>query len=159
MCYYNLIRYTKDEELLALYRSSLRHNWAWERPERNPLFNFIYGACGGKMFDRELAIDSLRRFPWELINWRMSNRHRKDIELVGADLRRGNLNNPPPMLRPPGAYRKHPPVGVLLVDQQIFNHWNHNPYQPDTGGDGRTEADGATFLLPYYLGLYHGYVK
>lgn len=163
MCYYNLIRYTKDEALLALYRSSLRHNWMWERPERNPLFNFIYGACGSEPFDRDAAVDGLRRFPWEMFDWRMTNSHRKDVEIVGAGLRRGGsrlrLADLPPMLRPPGAYRKHPPYGVMHIDERYFGHWNHNPYPPDTGGSGSFESDGANFLLPYYLGLFHGYVK
>ena len=27
------------------------------------------------------------------------------------------------------------------------------------GGDGRELADGAVFLLPYYMGLYSGFIK
>ncbi len=161
MCYYNLILYTEDEELLKLYRMSLRHNWMWERPERNPLFNFIYGACGSKQFDRKQAVDTLRRMPWEMIDWRMTNRHRLDIDLVGRGLRRRarTLADVPPILRPLGAHRKSPPYGVILADERYFGHWNHNPYTPDTGGKGQRESDGANFLLPYYLGLYHGYVR
>jgi hypothetical protein len=29
----------------------------------------------------------------------------------------------------------------------------------DGGGDGRVEVDAAGFLLPYWLGRYHGYVR
>jgi hypothetical protein len=29
----------------------------------------------------------------------------------------------------------------------------------NTGGDGRGLGDGAVFLLPYYMGLYHRYIE
>ena len=48
---------------------------------------------------------------------------------------------------------------MIPVDERFFNHWNHNPFALDTGGDGHELADGAVFLLPYYMGLYHGFIK
>jgi len=51
------------------------------------------------------------------------------------------------------------PDGTALpVDERFVDHWNHNPYVLDQGGSGRYSTDGAAFLLPYYMGLYHGYV-
>ncbi|MCS6954177.1 MAG: hypothetical protein RMK57_05975 [Bryobacterales bacterium] len=48
---------------------------------------------------------------------------------------------------------------VLPMDERFFEHWNHDPWGLDSSGDGRILADGAAFLLPYYLGLYHGFVS
>jgi hypothetical protein len=48
---------------------------------------------------------------------------------------------------------------VIPVDESFFNHWNRNPFDLTTGGDGREMADGAVFLLPYYMGLYHGLIN
>lgn len=31
--------------------------------------------------------------------------------------------------------------------------WNGNPYEPDDGGSGAEEEDGAAFLLRYWMGL------
>ena len=47
---------------------------------------------------------------------------------------------------------------VIPVDESHFNHWNRDPWRLDTGGDGRLLANGAVFLLPYYMGLYHGFI-
>jgi hypothetical protein len=47
---------------------------------------------------------------------------------------------------------------VLPIDERHVDHWNHDPWRLDQGGDGRQLADGASFLLPYYLGLYHGFI-
>jgi hypothetical protein len=48
---------------------------------------------------------------------------------------------------------------VLPVDERFFDFWNHNPYSLNTGGDGHDLGDGAVFLLPYYMGLYHGFIE
>jgi hypothetical protein len=48
---------------------------------------------------------------------------------------------------------------VLPIDERYVGHWNHDPWRLDHAGDGRTLGDGAPFLLPYYMGLYHGFIK
>ena len=53
-------------------------------------------------------------------------------------------------------YRKN--GKVIPVDESHFNHWNRDPWRLDTGGDGRLLANGAVFLRPYYMGLYHGFI-
>ena len=47
---------------------------------------------------------------------------------------------------------------VLPIDEQYVNHWNHDPWRLDQGGAGQRLSDGASFLLPYYMGLYHGFI-
>jgi len=47
----------------------------------------------------------------------------------------------------------------LPVDERHFNHWNTDPFRLDQGGSGRYLSDGAVFLLPYYMGLYHGFIQ
>jgi len=37
--------------------------------------------------------------------------------------------------------------------------WNSNPFVVDGGDAGAREDDGAAFLLPYWLGRYHGMLK
>ena len=47
---------------------------------------------------------------------------------------------------------------MLPIDERFVDKWNHDPWSLDVGGNGRELADGASYLLPYYLGLYHGFV-
>jgi len=97
----------------------------------------------------EESIDTLRRFPLDRANWRMTNSHRKDIVLL------------PPYARERG----EAPAGsrntgkVLPIDERFVDHWNHDPWQLDQGGNGMQLADGASFLLPYYMGLYHKFIE
>jgi len=162
MGFYNLVNYETDPELSQIYQVAFRQYWERERREKNPFFNFAFGgATGGKGrnpwgatsgppgFGLKDALDTLVRMPLDLINWPLRNSHRKDI-----------VPHPAYRVRPGQA----PRVGhlrdgyVLPVDNRSFNHWNHNPWQLDYSGDGMTEADGAIFLLPYYMGLYHGFI-
>ena len=48
---------------------------------------------------------------------------------------------------------------ALPVENRRFNHWNTNPWLLDYPGDGRQLASGTVYLLPYYMGLYHGYIE
>ncbi len=48
---------------------------------------------------------------------------------------------------------------VLPVENRHFNHWNTNPWQLNYGGNGRQLASGTVYLLPYYMGLYHGFIE
>jgi hypothetical protein len=48
---------------------------------------------------------------------------------------------------------------VLPVENRHFNHWNTDPWELDYGGDGNELAPGTVFLLPYYMGLYYGFIQ
>jgi hypothetical protein len=82
------------------------------------------------------------------IDWSYRNSHRLDIEPLPAlllDSRRQRAG------RHDGR--------ALPIDERFVEYWNHDPWSVDSASDGRTLADGASFLLPYYLGLYHGFIK
>ena len=48
---------------------------------------------------------------------------------------------------------------VLPVENRHFNHWNTDPWELDYGGNGGELAAGTVYLLPYYMGLYHGFIQ
>ncbi|MBI3851354.1 MAG: hypothetical protein HY298_13920 [Verrucomicrobia bacterium] len=167
MSFYNLMKYGNDPKLTAAARYPFYTYWTLESPEMNPFFNFVFGAStfGRQSTDDrpargfnpstgwlEDAVETLKRFPLDRFDWRHTNSHRLDLVLLRPEggfgfARRGQRSG----------YRVN--GKVIPVDERFFNHWNHNPFALDTGGDGRELADGAVFLLPYYMGLYHGFIK
>lgn len=167
MSFYNLMKYGNDPKLLAATGYAFFSHWTLEFPEMNPFFNFAYAASAvgrkipGPRGVRELptlpgwledSVDTLKRFPLDRFDWRHSNRHRLDIVALRAEPSFGFARRNQRMgLRVNGK--------VIPVDERFFNHWNHNPFSLDTGGNGNELADGAVFLLPYYMGLYHGFIK
>ena len=157
MCLYNLLRYEADQRLRMIYGRALRDRWNVEAPELNPLFNFIAAAeLRGVYFEEpprresleldgvwlEESLETLRRFPLDRFNWPLQNSHRKDVVNLRGSPARGHKRD----------------GRVLPIDERFVTHWNHDPWRLDSPGDGRHLADGAAYLLPYYMGLYYRFV-
>ena len=143
LSYYPLLRYEKDPALLPVYRQSVERSWQVERPERNPLWNFIYAAASGaKDYDRAASLRTLREIPVDLVEWPVQNFHRLDVPMDPLGDRFG---------RPQA-------LVVLPYDELPMTKWNGNPYLVDGGAGGQREDDGAYFLLPYWMGRFHGFV-
>lgn len=157
MNFYCLMRYETDPGLRQRFGLAFHHRWSVEKPELNPLFNFLYagvsrglefrgafapqslGPSGGWL---EESVDTLRRYPLDRINWGMANSHRRDLRLL-PEFIRGHERR--------GGRRDG---RVLPIDERYADKWNHDPWALDSNGNGRRLADGSSFLLPYYLGLY-----
>jgi hypothetical protein len=163
MNYYGLLRYEKDPALRRKYLIAFHNHWKMEEPELNPLFNFLYAASAtGEKFEDAFdridltptgtwladSIDTLRRYPTDRIAWGYQNSHRKDIVPLPAYAREAD--------GAPLGYRVN--GKVLPIDERYVGHWNHDPWRLNQNGDGRSLGDGASFLLPYYLGLYTRYI-
>ena len=144
LSYYPLLRYETDAGLRALYTESLERSWQCERAERNPLWNYIYAAgTGDRNRDAAESVRTLRRIPWDLVSWPVMNSHRLDVTLDPVADR----------------FKQKQSLLVLPPDERPQMKWNGNPYAPDGGGSGKSEDDGAFFLLPYWMGRYHGFIR
>jgi len=143
LSYYPLLRYEKDPSLLAVYRQSLERSWQIERPERNPLWNFIYAAgTGAAEFDRAESLRTLQEIPLDQVQWTVRNSHRRDVPIDPLSDR----------------FKRRQALIVLPYDELPMSKWNGNPYVIDGAGGGRTEDDGAYFLLPYWMGRFHKFI-
>jgi hypothetical protein len=140
LSFYPLLRYESSAALLPVYKQSLERSWQIERPERNPLWNFIYAAgTGAKEFDRGESIRTLQEIPMDQVQWTVKNSHRRDVAIDPMRDRQ----------------RRVQALFVLPYDELPMSKWNGNPYNVDGGNGGRSEDDGAYFLLPYWMGRYH----
>ncbi len=142
LAYTGLLRYETDPELLALYRESISHWYAGVRDEKSPFFNFAYAmlAKGDPRLDDSLFF--LRDMPLDLIDWTMDNSNRADLRIVyEPELDKRQTDRlPPPSER-----------GVM--------RWDKNPWYAVQGNGGRTECAPTTWLLPYWMGRYCGYLR
>jgi hypothetical protein len=142
LAYYPLLRLERDPALLRLYRTGFRKQWEAVRPEGNPLWNFMYGACTGEPCDVEAGVQALREIPLDLVHWPVRNSVREDLKYDPTPDRFGERQ----LLRP------------LPWTERPLHKWNGNPYLVD-GGDGRSEEDQTMWLLPYWLGRYHRLIR
>jgi hypothetical protein len=78
----------------------------------------------------------------DTIEWTVRNSQRQDIVWASAPDRHG----------------RREALTLLPPDERPVMKWNGNPFVVDGGNGGRGEDDGAAFLLPYWLGRYHGFI-
>ncbi|MCC6795067.1 MAG: hypothetical protein IT366_08105 [Candidatus Hydrogenedentes bacterium] len=165
MNYYHLIRYETDPKLLNMFHNALYYHWRVEKYERNPFFNFVYAACnlGKTRTDQwgttdlspegpwlEESIDTLKRYPIDLVDWPMSNAHRIDMAPLldhtrdpgGGHLGKGHRNDGKP----------------FRIDESHAIYWGDDPWTLSHDADGTRLREGVPFLLAYYLGLAHGFI-
>jgi hypothetical protein len=166
MAFYNLIRFEPDLELRNLYLLAFANYWRLEEPELNPFFNFCFAAVAMNQQRADNwgvtrlspwpswlndSVETLKKFPLDRFDWAHTNNHRTDLIMLtrhaAQSFSRRNSGR---------GYRVN--GKVIPVDERHFNHWNHDPWRLNTGGAGHGLADGAVFTLPYYMGLYHGFI-
>ncbi len=168
-CFFGLLRCSHDENLKSLMRYSFFRYWVNEAQEMNPFFNFAYAALNldatatspwGDFSVKpwpgwhEDAMATLYGFPLDRLNWPLHNSHRLDIVFL-PPAQSVDLESPDaPRQR---GYRVN--GKVLPVENRHFNHWNTDPWQLDYGGNGNELGSGTVFLLPYYMGLYYGFIQ
>jgi hypothetical protein len=159
--YYHLIRYETDPKLLSMFYRAILFHWQIEQYERNPFANFVYAACclGKVRVDQwgptdltppahafEDAIDTLERYPLDLIDWPMSNAHRIDMVPL-----QGHLG------QPPGTGHRvdnH----VFPIDERHEIYWDRDPWVLAYGGNGKRLREGFHYMLAYYMGRAHGFL-
>ncbi len=137
--YFTLLRYANGDEYLPLYKKSLERTWSISQPEKIPAWNIIASVLLKKDCDLNVSLSELQKYPIDLIDWRMENSHRWDLQKDPIVARGGN----------------HQAIMPIPTQENGIFRWNTNPRQFDTGTGGLREETGTYFLLPYWMGRYH----
>lgn len=160
LSYWGLLKYETDPKLLQAYRVSLDRNWLFVSRQNDPFFNFLFTAV---LPDREKPIvediiedfpkalargvQTLRGMPLLLVGWPTENSHRLDV-----------VQDPTPRQKP--AHGWSSVTGEALpIEERSQIRINSDAQSMDGGFGGDVEYEGTYYLLPYYFGLYHGFLK
>lgn len=137
--YWGLYRYAFNDTLKTNFRKAIIDHWEIERPEKEGAWNIFTAITGVEDFDLGEAVWYLQEYPMDLIHWRVTNSHRRDIEKMEPNFRNQTTKE------------------VLPPDELPVNRHNANRFQLD-GGDGGTSeySAGDIWLLPYWMGRYLG---
>ena len=81
------VNYAFDEKMKKKHLKAVTSHWQIERSEKNPLWNFLYSLSGGNEIDLEESIWWLKEYPLDLIDWRVENKHRKDLVKLNPNFR------------------------------------------------------------------------
>lgn len=141
--YWGLYRYAFNDSLRGQFKKSILDHWEIERPEKEGAWNIFTALTGTKKFDLDEAAWYLREHPLDLIDWNISNSHRKDIELLPENFRRQTTKE------------------VLPPDERPVQRHNGNMFHmDDRGANGLSEySAGDIWLLPYWMGRYLGVIS
>jgi hypothetical protein len=136
--YWGLYRYAFNDTLRSSFKKSILDHWQSERPEKEGAWNIFTALTGAKEFDLDEAAWYLREHPLDLIDWKIQNSHRGDIELVAPNFRNQTTKE------------------VLPPDERPVQRHNANMFTLDhTRGNGNSEySAGDIWLLPYWMGRY-----
>ncbi len=140
--YWGLYRYAFNDTLKANFRDAIIDHWEIERPEKEGAWNIFTALTGTDEFDLEEAIWYLQEYPLDLIHWRVTNSHRKDIVKIEPNFREQTITE------------------VLPPDELPVSRHNANRFRLDGGSGGRSEySAGDIWLLPYWMGRYLGVIE
>src|SRR5258708_15291442 len=133
--YYPILMLEKDPHKRAILVQTIAQTWLGPngiKTEQSPYYNFIYGATTGAPCAVEESVRTLQDWPWELIHWPVKNSHRHDVTVKTAKGERNRIE-----------------IDRLLpISERETWRWNGDPFEPDYGGIGQNESDGAAVLLP-----------
>jgi hypothetical protein len=139
--YWGLYRYAFNDTLRAHFKDAILDHWEIERPEKEGAWNIFTALTGVPQFDLPEAVWYLQEYPLDLITWRVTNSHRKDIEPVEQNFRNQTIKQ------------------VLPPDELRISRHNANRFTLDGGNQGTAEySAGDIWLLPYWLGRYLGVI-
>lgn len=163
LLYYALLGYEKDATLKHTWALSLWLYWNTVQYESHPRFTFTSGQrlAGAEWVDaygpvaldladgwQDPGLDSLRRFPLDLVVWNQTNSPRLDLTPFPEWLY--ELNGSGGGTRSDGR--------LLPVDERPLSEFNGGVYPFDGGSGGFSEEPATPYLLAYWMGRYHGII-
>ena len=139
---YPLLQLEYDPKARKTLQSAVRRHYKTISNDGSSFFYFAAATIDPDFIDIKSAVKDLRQTPTDRRQWKMTNSNRMDIVWSPRLSRFGRRQL----------------LSVLPGDERNWAKWNGNPYYPDDGGDGRVEDDGASWLLGYWMGRYHGFI-
>lgn len=142
VAWYPILQLEKDPKVRRALVTGVRRHYEVVRREQPSFYAFVTATAAPYVVDFAGAVENLRQIPTDRREWAMKNSHRADARFAELPNRFGR-----PVL-----------TDAMPADERAFIKWNRDPYLPDNDGNGRVEDDGAAYLLPYWMGRYHGFI-
>lgn len=142
VAWYPILQIEQDPQIREQLHKAVRRHYKTINRDGSSFFYFVTATIDKDYVDLEAAVENLKGIPTDRRQWRQRNSHRADLIFDPRVDRFG----------------KKQLMTVLPGDERAWDRWNGNPYLPDDGGSGRHEDAGADYLLPYWMGRYHGFI-
>jgi hypothetical protein len=140
--YPNLMTHLIFPSLKATAQTSLRRWHKTAEPDGIPFYDFVYNRFSGQRVSLARAVETLRDWPLDMIEWTVDNSKREDVvpdRTPGVE--EGRLTR------------------ILPRSEMGICMWDQEPYRAVIGLDGRREDKPTDWLLAYWMGRYYGLLK
>jgi len=136
--YWGLYRYALNDTLKRKFRDAIIDHWQIERPEKEGAWDIFTAITGIRHFDLEEAVWYLQKYPLDMINWKVKNSERRDIQFIPQNFRNQTIKE------------------VLPPDELPIERHNANRFDLDGGCENgcAENSAGDIWLLPYWMGRY-----
>ena len=178
-CFYPLMQYENDPELLLMYRLSLEHCWLFISKQKNSLWNIIYGTAAQRFtelaskgfFDgafpeagpySKYFVARLERYDQALSD-SLDSLRGMPLELIGWEM--NNSHRPDVHLdttpgQEPGFGWSKLDTKAIPIEERSHVRQDRDSFKIDSSeDDGYAEHEGTFYLLPYYMARYHGFIE
>jgi hypothetical protein len=137
--YPNLMTHLIFPSLRSTAETSIRRWYEDVRADGIPFYDFVYNHFSGKQVPLDRAVETLRDWPLDMIEWTVDNSQRMDVQ---RDLT-------------PGMDDGHL-TRILPRSEMGICQWDQEPYKAVIGMDGQREDKPDDWLLAYWMGRYYG---
>ena len=149
--FYNLIKYENDEKLVEIYKEGIKNYWEeWVKGEGNSFLNFIFLASFPEYKGKSLAINEAIR----------------SLYLLPEDKRGRRVENSKRNICKRKVLTKHfkfeeKACYPLPINERPIEdfYWQRDPYKLDGISGKNVEYGGLDYLIAYWFGVYHGFIK
>jgi len=131
--------WANQSNIKTQFALSIKRAWKIVTPERNSLWNIIYGTTRVSKFNLEDAIWCLQTWPLSQIDWPYRNSNRTDFFLSPFGARGDNAAQS---------------LRVFPYDEISMFRWNADPFVLN-GGSGYSETEPSAWLLPFWMARYY----
>ena len=139
MVYHDLLTYPLFPIVRSDGTKSLDSWYATAGKDGDPFYDFVYNHFSGKRTSLAHAVDTLRDWPLDMIDWTVDNSKREDISIdTTPGVEEGNLTK------------------ILPRSEMGLCNWDSEPTHLVIGGDGAREDRPNDWLLAYWMGRYYG---
>lgn len=145
LSYYTLLRFAESDHLRSIYLRSLERSWEVKRIEKNPWFNFLYGAITGNDCEAEQGVDFLREWPLDLISYSYENSQRTDL-------------HPEPGYVPYCVGLDTPSPKAISARESEPKKLDGTMLGLDGGSGGKGRICPNAWLESYWMGRYFGFI-
>jgi hypothetical protein len=137
--YPNLVTHLIYPSLQETAQTSMRRWHKTAEPDGIPFYDFVYNRFSGRQVPLDRAVETLRDWPLDMIEWTVDNSQREDVvrdTTPGAD--EGHLTR------------------ILPRSEMGLCMWDQEPYKAVIGRGGDREDKPTDWLLAYWMGRYYG---